>query len=124
MQQSIMQEEDELPVPGIIVNVHKDWNALIESITHQATYQIYEEHIDYVIDEALRVIHNRQALNAELAAIEEAVTSSPNSPLVAQKFYAFSTGLLDFIEFLHQHQGEDFGLLRQQFDDYWPYDQV
>jgi len=119
-----MPQEDNLPVPGIIVNIHKDWNALIESITHQATYQIYEEHIDYVIDEALRVIHNRQALNAELAAIEEAVTSSPNSPLVAQKFYAFSTGLLDFIEFLHQHQGEDFGLLRQQFDDYWPYDQV
>jgi len=119
-----MSQSDDLPVPGIIVNVHKDWNSLIESITHQATYQTYEEHIDYVIDEALRVFHDRQALDEELAAIEEAVTAAPNSPTVAQKFYAFRQGILDFSDFLHQHQGEAFGLLREQFDSFWPYDQL
>jgi hypothetical protein len=116
------QESEVEEVPGIIVNVHRDWDALIDAIKHQPTFLVYEEHINSVIDETLRVIHNRQALNAELNAIEDAVTAPPNSPLVAQKFYAFSTGLLDFIEFLHQHQGEDFERLREQFDEFWPYE--
>ena len=119
---SIMPQEVE--IPGIIVNVHNDWDSLIRSITHQPTFQIYEDHIDNVIDEALRVLHNRQALNEELAAIEEAVTAAPNTPVVAQMFYVFRQSILDFNDFLHQHQGEAFGLIRQQFDDFWPYDEA
>jgi len=114
------QEEQE--VPGIIINIHRDWDALIDSIKHQPTFHVYEDHIDEVIDEALRVHFNQQALLEELAAIEEAVTAPPNRPDVAQNFYSFRQGILAFADFLHQQDNETFGLLREQFDSYWPYD--
>ena len=116
-----MQEQVQ-EVPGIIINVHRDWDALVDSIKHQATFHIYEDHIDEVIDEALRVHYNPQSLLEELAAIEEAVTAPPHRPNVAQNFYSFRQGILAFADFLHQQDNETFGLLREQFDNYWPYD--
>jgi len=109
-------------VPGIIINVHRDWDALIASIKHQPTYRVYENHIDEVIDEALRVHFNQEALLEELSVIEEAVVAPPNRPIVAQNFYLFRQGILAFADFLHQQDNETFGLLREQFDSYWSYD--
>jgi hypothetical protein len=119
-----MPQELEEEIPGIIVNIHRDWDALIDSIHHQPTFHVYEEHIDEVIDEALRVHYNPQALLAELSAIEEAVTAAPNRPSVAQNFYSFRQGILAFADFLHQQDNETFGRLREQFDSFWPYDEA
>ena len=116
------QEQDYVaPMPGIIVNIHKDWDSLVDLITHQPTFNTYRDHIDAVIDEVLDSQSNEALMNAELAIIEQAVLAPPNLPCVAQTFYSFRQGLLDFYQMLHGLEEDDFLVLSAQFEDYWPY---
>lgn len=108
---------------GLIVNVHKDWDALVDSIKHQATFQIYEEHIENVMEELLDPEPNLQTLNHELTAIEYAVAVAPNRPEVLQNFQEFKRGLLEFYDHLHQFHGAEFDVLAERFDHYWGYDE-
>ena len=109
-------------VSGLIVNVHKDWDALVDSIKHQATFQIYEDHISNVIDEVLDPECNLQTLTHELNAIEYAVAVAPNRPEVLQIFQEFRNGLLNLNDYLHQFHGAEFDVLAERFDTYWGYE--
>jgi hypothetical protein len=108
---------------GMIVNVHKDWDALVDSIKHQATFQIYEDHINAVMEELLDPEADLQVLNHELNAIEYAVAVAPNRPEVLQAFQEFKRGLLEFNDHLHQFHGAEFDVLAERFDTYWAYDE-
>ena len=108
---------------GLIVNVHRDWDALVDSIKHQATFQVYEDHITDVMNELLDAEPNLQTLNHELTAIEYAVAVAPNRPEVLEKFHEFKRGLLEFYDHLHQFEGAEFDVLAERFDNYWGYDE-
>jgi uncharacterized protein (DUF2344 family) len=107
---------------GLIVNVHKDWDSLVDSIKHQETFETYEDHISAVMEEVLEPECNSQTLNHHLNAIEYAVAVAPNRPDVLQKFQEFKRGLLELNDHLHQFQGAEFDVLADQFDNYWGYE--
>jgi len=115
--------EDDAYASGMIVNVHKDWDALVDSIKHQATFQIYEDHINNIMEEVLDPEADLQVLNHELNAIEYAVAVAPNRPEVLQAFQEFKRGLLEFNDHLHQFHGAEFDVLAERFDTYWAYDE-
>ena len=121
------QQQEQEPEPnnealGLIVNVHRDWNHLVDLITHQPTFLIYRDHIDSVIDEVLDPDPDDYVLHAELALIEQAIGTHPNNGELVQTFNSFKLGLLEFKDTLHQLEGDAFVELSGQFDDYWPYE--
>ena len=109
-------------ISGLIVNVHRDWDSLVEAIKHQATFQVYEDHISNAIDEVLDPEPSLQTLTHELNAIEYAVAVAPNRPEVLEIFQGFRRGLLELNDYLHQFQGAEFDVLAERFDNYWGYE--
>jgi len=116
------ESADEVRANSLIVNVHKDWDALVDSIKHQATFQIYEDHIGAIMAEVLDPEPDLQALIHELNAIEYAVAVAPNPPVVLQIFQDFRQSVLDFNDQLHQFQGAEFDVIADRFDHYWSYE--
>ena len=108
-------------VPGLVINVHKDWDHLVDLITHQPTFHIYRDHIDSVMDEVLDPEPDEALLHGELYLIEHAIGAHPHNEALVQTFNSFKTGLLEFKNTLHQLEGDAFEELRDFFDDYWPY---
>ena len=109
-------------VPGLVINVHKDWDHLVDLITHQPTFHIYRDHIDSVMDEVLDPEPDEALLHGELYLIEHAIGAHPHNEALVQTFNSFKTGLLEFKNTLHQLEGDAFEELRDFFDDYWPYE--
>jgi len=107
---------------GLIINVHKDWDHLVELITYQPTFQVYRDHIDSVMDEVLDPEPDEALLHGELYLIEHAIGSHPHNEALTQTFNSFKTGLLEFKNTLHQLNGDAFVELSGLFDDYWPYE--
>jgi hypothetical protein len=119
------EDDDYVPeeeIPGLVVNVHRDWNYLEALINHQATFHAYETHLSEVLDEVLSPDPDNQRLLTAFHHMEAAVSVAPNPPQVAQVFHSFRAGMLEFHEMLHQLEGAEFDVLSEIFDNYWPYD--
>jgi hypothetical protein len=121
-QQEQQQQPDDGQVPGLVINVHKDWDHLVDLITHQPTFVIDRDHIDAVMDEVLDPEPDEYVLHAELALIEQAIGFHPENDALTQTFNSFKQGLLEFKDALHQLEGDAFVELSDLFDDYWPYE--
>jgi hypothetical protein len=119
-QEQEQEPNDELAL-GLIVNVHRDWDHLVELITHQPTFVIYRDHIDSVMDEVLGPQPDEALLHGELYLIEQAIYMHPNNGALVQTFQSFKGGLLEFKQILHQLEGDEFMELGDLFDNYWPY---
>jgi hypothetical protein len=120
------EDDDYVPeeeIPGLVVNVHRDWDHLEALINHQATFSVYETHLSEVLDEVLSPDPDNQRLLTAFDHMEAAVSVAPNPPEVAQVFYSFRAGMMEFHEMLHQLEGVEFDVLSEIFDNYWPYDQ-
>ena len=120
------QQEPEGPINdlamGLIINVHKDWDHLVELITHQPTFTVYRDHIDSVMDEVLGPEPDEALLHGELYLIEHAINTHPQNDALLQTFNSFKSGLLEFKNTLHQLEGDAFVELSDLFDEYWPYE--
>ena len=116
------QEQQQQQALGLIINVHKDWDHLVDLITHQPTFQVYRDHIDSVMDEVLDPEPDEALLQGELYLIEHAIGTHPHNEALVQTFNSFKTGLLEFKNTLHQLEGDAFLELSGLFDDYWPYE--
>jgi hypothetical protein len=121
-QQQQQQQPGDEQAPGLVINVHKDWDHLVDLITHQPTFVVYRDHIDAVMDEVLDPEPDEYVLHAELALIEQAIETHPHNDALLQTFGSFKVGLLEFKDTLHQLEGDAFVALSDQFDNYWPYD--
>jgi hypothetical protein len=121
-QEQEQQDPDNEPVPGIIVNVHRDWDNLVDLIKHQPTFTVYRDHIDSVMDEVLDPEPDEALLHGELYLIEHAIGSHPHNGDLLQAFHSFKTGLLEFKDILQQLKGDAFVELSSLFDEYWPYE--
>ena len=115
-------DQEQQQALGLIINVHKDWDHLVELITHQPTFQVYRDHIDSVMDEVLDPEPDEVLLHGELYLIEHAIGTHPHNEALVQTFNSFKTGLLEFKNTLHQLEGDAFVVLSGLFDDYWPYE--
>ena len=120
------EDDDYVPVaeiPGLVINVHRDWDHLEDLINHQPTFSAYETHLSEVLDEVLSANPDNLRLVTAFHHMEAAVSVAPNSPEVAQVFHTFREGMMAFHEMLHQLEGAEFDILCETFDSYWPYDQ-
>jgi len=115
-------QADDRQVLGLILNVHKDWDHLVDLITHQPTFHVYRDHIDSVMDELLDPEPDEALLHGELYLIEQAIGTHPENGALVQTFSSFKQGLLAFKDALHQLEGDAFVALSDLFDDYWPYE--
>jgi hypothetical protein len=115
-------EQEQQQALGLIVNVHRDWDHLVDLIKHQPTFTVYRDHIDSVMDEILDPEPDEALLHGELYLIEHAIGAHPHNGDLLQAFHSFKTGLLEFKSTLHQLEGDAFVELSDLFDDYWPYE--
>ncbi len=122
MQQDQDADADNGQVLGLVLNVHKDWDHMVNLITHQPTFHIYRDHIDAVMDEVLAPEPDEYMLHGELALIEQAISTHPENDALTQTFNSFKQGLLTFKDHLHQLEGDAFVELSDLFDDFWPYE--
>ena len=114
-------EDVQLQIPGIIINAHKDWDALLDSIKDQATYQAYEDRVDEIMDEILDPEPDLQIILHEMNVIEQVILTRPNPPAVLQAFRHYRDSLMAFHAYLHQFQGDEFADMVDAWQDYWPY---